>query len=300
MVREMGGSWIVEFFPWAYVEPNRAGEGRWGHSDMVVRHAAAQGLRIVARLGYVPEWARPKETTPLYLDESHYEDFGNYVYEFVSRYRDDVDYIIIWNEPNLSLEWGYRPVDPDGYVGLLQVAYRRAKEANPDVQVLAGALAPTLAPPGSEWGMSDLAYLQAMYDVGAAPYFDVLAIHAYGAKFPPDSPAAIDVINFSRAQLLREVMMRNGDSNKPAMITEGGWNDHPRWTRAVRPAERIRYTLSAFDKVAEEWPWVLAYAPWVFRFPAPVRTYQDYFTFVNSDFQPKAIYLEAQDYAAGG
>jgi hypothetical protein len=95
-------------------------------------------------------------------------------------------------------------------------------------------------------------------------------------------------------------MMRNGDSNKPAMITEGGWNDHPRWTRAVRPAERIRYTLSAFDKVAEEWPWVLAYAPWVFRFPAPVRTYQDYFTFVNSDFQPKAIYLEAQDYAAGG
>lgn len=300
MVREMGASWIVEYFPWAYVEPNRPGEGRWEHSDMVVRHAHAQGLKIVARLGFVPEWARPKDSTPLYLDEEHYEDFGNYVYDFVARYRDQVGYIIIWNEPNLSLEWGYRPVDPAGYVELLKVAYQRAKEANPDVQVLAGALAPTLAPPGSEWGMSDLDFLQAMYDAGAAPYFDVLAIHAYGGKFPPDEPAAADAINFARAELLRKVMVRNGDADKPAMITEGGWNDHPRWTRAVRPGQRIQYTLRAYEKVLEEWDWCLAFAAWVFRFPAPTRTYQDYFTFVTPDFQPKAIYLEVQRYARRG
>jgi hypothetical protein len=300
MVREMGASWIIEFFPWAYVEPNGPGEGRWQHNDMVVRHAQAQGLVVVARLGYVPQWARPKDTTPLYLDQDHYEDFGNYVYEFVKRYRDQVEHIIIWNEPNLSLEWGYRPVDPEAYVDLLKVAYARAKEANPQVQVLAGALAPTLAPAGSEWGMDDLSFLQAMYDAGAAPYFDVLAIHSYGGKFPADEPAAPDAINFARAELLREIMVRNGDAHKPAMITEGGWNDHPRWTRAVRPGQRIRYTLGAFDTVLREWDWMMAFAPWAFRYPAPLRTYQDYFTFVTPDFQPKPIYLEAQRYAAGG
>ena len=69
------------------------------------------------------------------------------------------------------------------------IVYPMIKAANPEVQVLAGALAPTLAPPGSEWGMNDLDYLQAMYDAGAADYFDILAIHAYGWHFDPDEPA---------------------------------------------------------------------------------------------------------------
>jgi O-glycosyl hydrolase len=267
---------------------------------MVIRHASVQGLQVIARLGFVPEWARPNDTSPLYLDEDNYGAFGDYVYEFVQRYGEQVSYIIVWNEPNLSLEWGYRPVDPASYVEMLRVAYTRAKEANPAVQVLGGALAPTVAPPGSEWGMDDLRYLQAMYDAGAAPYFDVLAVHAYGGKFPPDEPAAADAINFARTELLREVMVRNGDGDKPVMITEGGWNDHPRWTRAVRPGQRIAYTLRAYQKALEEWPWVNAVALWAFRYPAPARTYQDYYTFVTPDFQPKAIYLEAQRYAQGG
>lgn len=299
MVREMGAPWIVEYFPWAYVEPDRPGQGRWEHSDMVIRHARAQGLEVIARLGFVPQWARPKDTSPLYLDEDNYAAFGDYVYEFVKRYRDNVRYIIIWNEPNLSLEWGYRPVDPASYTEMLRVAYTRAKEANPDVLVLGGALAPTLAPPGSEWGMDDLVYLQAMYDAGAAPYFDILAAHAYGGKFPPDEPAAADAINFARTELLREIMVRNGDGHKPIMITEGGWNDHPRWTRAVRPGQRIDYTLQAYQRALEDWRWLDAVALWAFRYPAPARTYQDYFTFVTPDFQPKAIYLEVQRYAQG-
>lgn len=299
MVREMGAPWIVEYFPWAYVEPERPGQNGWTHSDMVIRHARAQGLEVIARLGFVPEWARPKETSPLYLDEDHYDAFGDYVFAFVQRYRADIRYIIIWNEPNLSLEWGYRPVDPASYARLLQVAYTRAKEANPEVQVLGGALAPTLAPEGTAWGMDDLVYLQGMYDAGAAPYFDILAVHAYGGKFPPDAPAAPDAINFARTELIHDVMARNGDGDKPVMITEGGWNDHPRWTRAVRPGQRIEYTLAAYQMAQERWPWVQAVVLWAFRYPAPARTYQDYYTFVSPDFQPKTIYLETQRYARG-
>ena len=46
-------------------------------------------------------------------------------------------------------------------------------------------------------------------------------------------------------ELLRAIMVANGDEAKSAMITEGGWNDHPRWTRAVRPGQRIDYTIRA-------------------------------------------------------
>jgi len=167
------------------------------------------------------------------------------------------------------------------------------------VQILAGALAPTLAPEGSEWGMDDLVFLQRMYDAGAKDYFDVLAIHAYGWKFPPDDPAAVDEVNFARAELLRQVMVRNGDGDKKCIITEGGWNDHPRWTKAVRPGQRIEYTIRAYEKVLQEWNWCEGVAFWAFRYPRPARTYQDYYTFVAIDFTPKPIYWEMQKYARG-
>ncbi len=298
MAREMGASWIVEYFPWAYYELQK-GRFDWGHPDMVVDHACTQGLTVIARLGYVPRWARPKESIELYLDEEHYDDFGDYVYAFVSHFKGRVKYIVIWNEPNISHEWGYRPVDAAGYTALLKVAYLRAKEADPEVHVLAGALAPTLAPEGSEWGMDDLTFLQRMYEAGAKDYFDLLAIHAYGWKFPLDDPPARDKVNFARAELIREVMVRHGDAAKPCIITEGGWNDHPRWTKAVRPAQRIQYTIGAYQKALEEWDWCQAVVVWAFRFPWPARTYQDYYTFVTVDFAPKPIYLEAQRYARG-
>lgn len=298
MVREMGAPWIVEYFPWAYIEQQPGGTN-WVHADQVVNHANRQGLTIVARLGYVPEWARPKDTSPLYLDEAHFADFGHFAAEFVKRYKGKVRHVIIGNEPNLALEWGYQAPDPAKYTALLRTVYPLIKAANPEVQVLAGALAPTLAPPGSEQGVNDLDFLQRMYDAGAADFFDILAIHAYGWHFSPDEPADPAVVNFRRAELLRDIMVKNGDGHKQAMITEGGWNDHPRWTRAVRPGQRIAYTISAYDIAQQEWPWLDAVCLWAFRYPWDQKSYQDYFTFVRTDFEPKPIYDEVQRYTQG-
>jgi hypothetical protein len=298
MVREMGAPWIVEYFPWAYVE-SQPGRFDWSHNDLVIDHATRQGLTVIARLGFVPEWARPAETSPLYLDEDRFVDFGRYAAEFARRYAGRVDYIIVWNEPNLALEWGYEAVDPAKYVEMLRIVYPMIKAANPDVQVLAGALAPTLAPPGSPDGMNDLAYLQAMYDLGASDFFDILAIHAYGWYSDPDEPADPATVNFRRSELLRAVMVANGDEAKRAMITEGGWNDHPRWTRAVRPGQRIAYTIRAYQVAQEEWHWMDAVALWAFRYPWDAKSYQDYFTFVRTDFEPKPIYEEVQRYSQG-
>ena len=298
MVREMGAPWIVEYFPWGYIEPRKS-HFRWDHAEAVVNHARRQGLTIIARIDFVPQWARPEGTTFRYLDEAHYVDYGDFIHAFVEHFKGQIRYIIVWNEPNLSFEWGYRPVDPASYTRLLQIAYTRAKEADPRVQVMAAGLAPTLAPPGSEWGMTDLEYLQRMYDAGARDTFDLLAIHAYGWRSPPDEPPAPDAINFRRAELIRQVMIRNGDGDKKAIITEAGWNDHPRWTKAVRPGERIAYTLRAYQ-MALEWDWCQALVMWAFRLPWPTYTYQDYFTFVAVDFVPKPIYEEVQAYGLGG
>ena len=296
MVREMGATWVVEYFPWEYIE-NDEGNFDWAHADLVVDHARRQGLMVIARLGFVPRWARPKESVTSYLDEARYPAFADFVVEFARHFTGRVQHIVIWNEPNLNFEWGYRGVDPAGYARMLQAVYPRAKEANPSVQILAGALAPTLAPPGTVDAMNDLDYLQQMYDAGARDYFDALAIHAYGWTAPADEAPSAKRINFRRAELVREIMVRNGDADKRAFITEGGWNDHPRWTKAVHPAERIADTLHAYE-LCKGWDWLAACALWAFRYPFPAQTYLDYFTFVTPEFDPKPIYWEVQKYAA--
>jgi hypothetical protein len=296
MVREAGAPWMVEYFPWAYYEPEK-GRFDWTHADLVVDYAVAQGLTVIARLGFVPVWARPKDTTFTYLDADGYADFGDYVAAFVQHFRGRVSYVLIWNEPNLAAEWGNRPPDPAGYTELLKIAYARAKEIDPSVTVLAPALAPTLAPVGNPWAMEDLAFLQAMYDAGAAPYFDALAAHTYGWGFPADDPPAADKVNFRRVELLRPIMEANGDGAKEVFITETGWNDNPRWTKAVKPGLRIEYTVEAARMARDDWPWCRALVFWVLRFPRPQLTYQDAFTFVASDFTPKPVYEALQEHA---
>ena len=80
MVREMGAPWIVEYFPWAYIEPKQ-GQFNWEHADLVVDHANRQGLTVIARIGCVPEWARPKERSVLSLDEERVADFAHFAAE---------------------------------------------------------------------------------------------------------------------------------------------------------------------------------------------------------------------------
>lgn len=294
LVREMGASWIVEYFPWAYIQP-APGRYYWQHSDLIVKHAYAEGLNVVARIDGVPDWARPKDTTGRYLAASHYADYAHFVQAFVSRYKGKVRYYVIWNEPNLSFEWGYRPVSPGQYTQLLKLTYQQAKEADPDAQIVAAGLAPTLEQ--SKLAMNDLAFLQGIYDAGGKDYFDVLAVHAYGGRFPPDEPPAPDKLNFARVTLVRDLMLRNGDGDKPVIVTEAGWNDHPRWTRAVRPAQRLAFTVRAYEKAALEWPSVLAVAQWAFRLPNPAGNYNDYYTFVRPDFTLKPVYEAVKQWA---
>ena len=334
MIREMGAPWIVEFFPWAYLEP-RQGQYQWESAERIIDHANRQGLRVIARLGFVPEWARPdpqvQQTSYTYLDEQHYADFGTFAAAFAAHFKGRVHEIVIWNEPNLTGEWGMRPVDAASYVKLLRASYEPIKCANPDVLVLAGALAPTLEPTGSAQGLNDLLYLEQMYvameETGdrrqksavrsqgsevsshahhpkskienpksqiVNPPYDAWAVHSYGRTAPPDETPAPDVINYRRTELLREIMLQHGDGDVPVYITEAGWNDDTRWAFGVTPAQRITYTLGAWEYARANWPWVRCVAMWVFKLPAPAHGYRDRYTFITPSLEPLPIYDEVR------
>lgn len=302
LVREMGATTIVEYFPWAYYAP---AEDRYDFTAATLRidFARHEGLKVVARLGgIVPEWARP-----LAADGSHGPDtllteeaeahFADFVEAFATRFKGQLEAIILWNEPNVALEWGFRRPDPEAYARLVIAAAARAHAVDPDLVVLGGALAPTLEPEVSDLALNDLLYLERMYAAGVADALDGLAVHAYGLGFPPDEPPAADALNYRRVELVRELMARYGQSDAPIYITEMGWNDSPRWTRAVKPGARIDYTLAAMTLAEREWANVPAVCVWAFRYPAPQHSYGDYFTLVTPEFVRKPIYDALQAWA---
>jgi len=302
-MREMGVGTVVEFFPWAYIEGSR-GEYGWSQADKIFKHARNQGVRIIARMGFVPGWARPDQsdqppTTLNTLPDDAVDDFAAFTAVFAARYADQLDGIVIWNEPNLSFEWGFRPVDPVAYTRLLAASYAAIKAVAPDVPVLGGALAPTVEPIGSPNALNDLIYLDGMLNAGAGQVMDGLAIHTYGFTQPHDAAPAPDRLNFRRAELIHASLVDYGFGDLPIYITETGWNDHPRWSQAVTPSERIAYTLGAYQLAEERWPWADKVCLWVFRYPAPTNSYPDYYTLSTTDFELKPLYYALQAWGTG-
>ncbi|MGD8622928.1 MAG: beta-galactosidase [Anaerolineae bacterium] len=298
MAREAGIVWIKQQFSWEEIEPQRKGEYDWAKYDRIVDLAGQHGMEIIARLDRPPDWTRQDnrfKTRP----PDDLADYGDFVGAFVSRYRGRVGFIQIWNEPNLSAEWGFERVDAVAYTRLLEVAYRRAKEADPGVVVLSAPLAITLEDASMRGNHNDLVFLEQMYQAGAGDFFDVLSANAFGLDRPPEEPPAPDVLNFRRVELQREIMERYGDEDKAIWINEYGWNAAPdtfprtllTWER-VTPAQQADYTVRGIAWGRSHWPWLGVVNIWYFRQVGDVPPDRPayYFALVDPEFNPSPAY----------
>ena len=110
-------------------------DSTWDKYDRIVTACEQYGLDIVARLDRPPDWTR-QDNTYRQAPPDNFADYGDFVHAFVTRYKGRIQYIQIWNEPNIFPEWGNKPVDPAAYVELLKVAYQSAKAADPNVRIL--------------------------------------------------------------------------------------------------------------------------------------------------------------------
>jgi hypothetical protein len=316
MAAQAGLGWAKQQFAWAEIEPLRKGEfvdpvsqeSSWAKYDQIVDLLRDNGLRVIARLDRAPAWARLADTRPE-TPPTDFADFGNFVYAFVKHFGGRIQYIQIWNEPNIYPEWGEQAVDPVAYTEMLKIAYQRAKEADPNIYVLSAPLAITLGEPHPEPGkwrsMPDLDYLEAMYEAGAGDYFDILSANAFGFDLAPNDPPDPNVLNFRRVELQREIMERYGDAGKAIWFNEYGWNAAPEsfgddaliWKR-VSEEEQAEYTLRGIDFGRRNWPWAGVFNIWYFRQTGQQYTPADaayYFRVVDVDFTPRRLYDAIQD-----
>ncbi len=315
LATEAGIGWAKQQFVWAGIELEDIDyqdpanwQKSWGKYDDIVDLCERNGLQIIARLDRPPGWTRRDNSIPE-APPDDLTDYADFVYGFVKHYQGRVHYIQIWNEPNIYPEWGNREVDPAGYVEMLKAAYQAAKSADPNIYVLSAPLAPTLENFPVRRNLSELVFLEEMYQAGAADYFDILSVNAFGFDLPPDAPPSADKLNFQRVKLQREIMERHGDADKAVWFNEYGWNASPAgvfteeeltWKR-VTEEQQAEYLLRGIELARQEWPWAGVFNIWFFR---QVDNYSPdepayYFRVVDVDFVPRKAYYAVKDAAAG-
>ena len=318
MVANAGFGWIRQEFPWEDIEIHGPGDfidrrhdparSAWEKYDHIVDLAQAHDIQVIARLSNPPAWSRAAgdEAGP-FAPPDDLDAFGDFVEMVVRRYKGRIHYYQIWNEPNIYPEWGEQPVDAAEYVELLKVAYTRAKAVDPEVVIIAGALAATIELDRHPHGLTDVLFLQQMYDAGAAPFFDVLSMQGYGLwSGPYDRRMQPRVLNFSRPLYIRDVMVRNGDAHKPVWLSEMAWNALPPNSALppaygqVTEAQQARYAVQAYYRLQSEWPWLGVASYWFLK-QADDREReinpQYYFRLLEPDFTPLPVYDALSDSA---
>jgi polysaccharide biosynthesis protein PslG len=313
LIQEMGFGWVKQGFAWRDIEPFEGAEPDWWKPDKVVELVEAADLKPVVRIDRQPFWAQVEEWPPIENGPpADYEDFGAFCGRLAARYRGRIHAYQVWNEPNLSREWGDEAPDAAAYTELLRVCYEAIKAADPLAIVISAGLAPT----GTELpeAIPDAEYLQAMYDAGASAYFDVLGLNAPGYKAPPelDPDVVADPeagyggnrwMSFRHVEDMRAIMEANGDADKQIAILEMGWileqdiHESYAWF-GVDEEKQAEYLVNAYAYAREHWqPWIgLMTAVYIAdRDWTPAANEQWWWAVVLPDGTPRLAYYALQD-----
>ncbi len=263
LARLMSFSHIKQVFAWRDLEPI-PGEWHWSAADRILDEAERRELKLVARLGGVPAWARAATHDPQTdgppLDLAQWT---RYCEMLAQRYKSRITAYQIWNEPNLSREWGGELPAPAAYVELLAACSSAIRRADPQAILISAGLAPTGTDDAT--AMPDDIYFDHLYRNNFQQHIDVLGVHAPGFAPPeigPDDTQALHRwFTFRRVEDLRKIMLRHGDAARQMAILEFGYTTdtiHPEYAWfSVSEAEQAEFILRAYEYVIANWrPWV--------------------------------------------
>jgi hypothetical protein len=162
---ELGAGVIRLAYGWDVIEPDCKGCYKWDATDAWRDEAKRTHRTIFASLAYVPAWANGGR--PYHYPPVNYQDWYDFVYATVSRYRDDIYLWGVWNEPNLDQY--LKGADPKVYRSLVIMAHAAIRAANPQAMILG---------PDVSWhGVADGWLAAVMNDFG--DLFDIVTVHWY-------------------------------------------------------------------------------------------------------------------------
>lgn len=139
LLEEAGVRWARTGVMWEMIEPKQ-GLWKWAAADHVVHAAKRHHVKLLWLVGNTAPWdSDNREWNGVPKDLSNPGGhFPHFVRELVTRYKADVHYWEIRNEPNLDYMW--HGASPQKYAAYLRQAQRVIKAADPSAHVVFGGL----------------------------------------------------------------------------------------------------------------------------------------------------------------
>lgn len=206
LLQQTGFRWIREDIHWYRIQRTPAATD-WSFTDAMVARARADDLEILAVLGHPPGWATSLQSDDPYQNSFAAPDparFAAWAAQTVARYRGQIRYWQIWNEPDNPHFW-YPAPDPVAYAALVHATATAIARVAPDAVLVSAGVNPF-----------DTSYLRAAAAHGLWNSVDIIAIHPYVNPRDPQTAHLETAIDG-----LTPLMSRYG--SKPVWATEIGW-----------------------------------------------------------------------------
>ena len=231
---ELGAGTIRLAFGWDVIEGSCKGCFDWSRTDAWRDEARRTHRTIFASLAYAPSWANGGNK--YWYPPLNYQDWYDFVFAIVSRYKDDIYLWGVWNEPNLDAY--LKGTSLDVYRSLVINARAAILAANPRAVVL--------GPEVSHHALHDGWYAGAMDTVG--DLFDIVTVHWYQDGGP---------LEYTMDRLVRPYAR-----DKPVWLSETGMRPCTSAFGEAGQALFYREVLTAFQDRRSWWTGVLFFNLW--------------------------------------
>ena len=219
LLQDAGVKWTRDSIGWEQIELQR-GVLNWTAADIVVASARNHKVNIVWTVGNTALWdSTDSDWNGVPLDLANPNGaFPQFVAKLVARYKSDIHYWEIHNEPNLGYSWVN--TSAADYATYLAQAYKAIKSADSSATVVFGGLGGS---PSQQmtWFQKVVTALRAA-NVSPLP-FDILNFHFYGGDADTNGFTGKDGVAKYLASCETKIQQAFTDNNLspiPVWITE--------------------------------------------------------------------------------
>ena len=214
-----GAPWVRVDVHWSAVQEGGPDAFDWTAHDVMIEAARARGLRVLAMIGYTPEWASGEADDKFPPRDP--ADFGRFCRAAAERYGPrDVRHWEVWNEPNIAGFW-QPAADVDAYAAVLEACSEGIRGVDDEAVVITGGTAPAR---NSADSVAPVTWVRGLYAAGAGEAFDAVGHHPY--TWPNDtrerSTDSAWWVTAGTRRSIRSTMRENGDGHKRVWATEFG------------------------------------------------------------------------------
>lgn len=167
LLNETGIDLLRISFGWDGIETEKD-QYDWLFWDEFVTSAVDRhGVTLIPYICYTPLWNSTNDDIENFwhYPPKDYEEFGEFVFDLVSRYKDRIKTWELWNEPDIQIFWAG---NQEEFARLIRAGSEAVRRADPEATVVLGGLA------------HDPVWLESLFrDHDVSPYVDVVNIHNY-------------------------------------------------------------------------------------------------------------------------